>query len=114
MNSAQLIKRFKSQSEAARYRVDVFKTKLDEDAAHALIWSLDAFKSAAEIRVLGHVIDSLEGGNTVEQVLEGLIDRVLQGGKYPAQSTSPTSNLMEQYELAVYAELATYLKRYHN
>jgi hypothetical protein len=30
--------------------------------------------------------------------------------RYPAQSTSPTSNLMEQYEAAAYAEALDELK----
>jgi hypothetical protein len=47
---------------------------------------------------------------TIEQARETLLDRVMNKARYPAQSTSPTSNLMEQYEAAAYAEALEELK----
>jgi hypothetical protein len=41
---------------------------------------------------------------TIEQARDTLMDRVMGLARYPAQSSSPTSNLMEQYEAAAYAE----------
>jgi hypothetical protein len=47
---------------------------------------------------------------TLDQARDTLMDRVMNKARYPAQSTSPTSNLMEQYEAAAYAEALDELK----
>jgi predicted DNA-binding protein with PD1-like motif len=47
---------------------------------------------------------------TVANAVGHLTDRVMGLARYPAQSTSPTSNLMEQYEAAAFAEALDELK----
>jgi len=107
--SAKALKKFTAVAEQAQAQIDKFKADLDKDPAHALSWGLDAFHNAARLKVASMLVYGFtpkEGSPvyTVEQAVEFLTDRVMSKARYPAQSTSPTSNLMEQYEAAAYAE----------
>ncbi len=51
---------------------------------------------------LKQVLNAIEQGDNVVAIIT---DRVIHKAKYPAQSTSPTSNLIEQYELATWADI---------
>jgi hypothetical protein len=109
--SAKLLSKYQRQVEAETARITKFKAELDKDPAHALTWGLDAFRSAATLKVLNQIVGALEAGHAdVENIRSTLMDRVLHRSKYPAQSTSPTSNLMEQYELSACAELLSDLQ----
>ena len=108
--SIRLVTRLKRQAESAQASLDKFKEKFAQDPAYALEWSLDTFRQAAELRTLLACINDLESGATVEQMTHHLMSNVLHKSKYPPQSTSPTSNLMEQYTLAACANLLSYFK----
>ena len=109
---AYLIKRLESGIKAGQESIEVFAAKLVANPAHVLSWGTDAFKTAADLKIAKQVLNALNDGATVEQVKSTLMDRVLNRSKYPPQSTSPCSNLMEQYELAAYAELLSDLNMY--
>jgi hypothetical protein len=107
--SAKALKKFTAIAEAAQAQIDKFKVELDKDPAYALSWGNGVFQSAARLKVASMLVYGFtptEGAPvyTVEQAIEFLTDRVMSKARYPAQSTSPTSNLMEQYEAAAYAE----------
>jgi len=109
--SARLLSKYQRQVEAQQDRINKFKLELDKDPAHALTWGLEAFRSAATLKVLNQIVAALEAGNAdVDNIRSTLMDRVLHRSKYPAQSTSPTSNLMEQYELSACAEILSDLQ----
>ena len=109
--SAKLIKRFQSQVDSAQARLDKFTETFAKDPAYALSWGTDAFQAAAKLRVLKQILTALdEGDATAENIRSTMMDRVLHKSKYPAQSTSPTSNLIEQYELAACAEILSDLQ----
>jgi hypothetical protein len=113
--SAQAIKKFTAIAEQAQEQIDKFKAALDKDPAHALTWGLDAYQNAARLKVAQMLVYGFtpkEGSPvyTVAQARDFLTDRVLTKARYPAQSTSPTSNLMEQYEAAALAEALDELK----
>jgi hypothetical protein len=115
MMSAQALKKFTAVAEQAQEQIDKFKAALDKDPAHALTWGLNAFQAAARLQVAQMLVYGFtpkEGSPvyTVEQAVSFLTDRVINRARYPAQSTSPTSNLMEQYEAAAYAEALDELK----
>lgn len=107
--SAKALKKFTAMAEQAQAKIDKFQAEFSKDPAHALTWGLDAFQSAARLKVAQMLVAAFtprDGSQdyTVEQAIGYLTDRVMSKARYPAQSTSPTSNLMEQYEAAAYAE----------
>ena len=113
--SQKLLARFNSQAESAQRELDKFAVEFAQDPAHALSWSNGVFAKAAKLRVLKQVIGSLQETQNIETddvnfVKSCMMDRVLHKSKYPAQSTSPTINLIEQYELAACAEILSDLE----
>ena len=107
--SAKALKKFTAMAEQAQAQIDKFKVEFDKDPAYALSWGLTAFQSAARLKVAKMFVEAFTVGESgveynVEQAKGYLMDRVMSKARYPAQSTSPTSNLMEQYEAAAYAE----------
>ena len=109
--SDKLLARFQRKAEATQARLDKFSVDFAKDPAHALTWANDTFKNAAELRVLKQIVAALEDGTaTADNIRSTLMDRVLHKSKYPAQSTSPTSNLIEQYELAACADILSDLQ----
>jgi hypothetical protein len=115
MMSAKALKKFTAIAEQAQESIDKFKEQLDKDPAHALSWGLDAFHNAARLRVANMLVYGFtpKDGSpvyTVEQARDFLTDRIMSKARWPAQSTSPTANLMEQYEAAAYTEALDELK----
>lgn len=109
--SAKLLAKYQRQIDAVQYRLAKFQEAFSKDPAHALSWGTDAFKAAAELRVLQQIVTALQDGTaTVDNIRSTMMDRVLHKSKYPPQSTSPTSNLIEQYELAACAEIISDLQ----
>jgi hypothetical protein len=107
----KLLMRFQIQAEMAQDTLDKFTVDFAKDPAYALSWGTDAFAKAARLRVLNQIIAALEEGTaTVDNIRGTLTDRVLHKSKYPPQSTSPTSNLIEQYELAACADILSELQ----
>jgi len=107
--SQAALKRFTSMAETAQLQIDKFKEELDTDPWQALKWSTKLFEAVATLSVAKMIVYSFteragETVATIEEVRQLLMSRVLHRSKYPPQSTSPTSNLVEQYELAAYAE----------
>ena len=113
--TAKALKKFTAIAEQAQAQIDKFKLELDKDPAYALSWGNDVFQSAARLKMAKMLVNAFteREGNTVctiEQARDTLLDRVMLKARYPAQSSSPTSNLMEQYEAAAYAEALDELK----
>lgn len=111
---AYLIKRLESNIASYQESLDKFVEKFKADPAYTLSWGTATFQTAAQLNVAKMVLNALtaETPCSVQAVKETLMDRVLHKSKYPAQSTSPCSNLMEQYELSAYAELLSDLRYY--
>jgi len=107
--SEKAIKKFTAIAEQAQESIDKFKEQLNKDPAHALSWGLDAFHNAARLKVAQMLVYGFTPKDgttvyTVDQAVDFLTDRIMSKARWPAQNTSPTSNLMEQYEAAAYAE----------
>lgn len=103
--SQKVIARFRSMIDGNVDRIEKFKDSLSADPAYALSWSNDTFRAAALLTVLRQVVHNLENGASVDDIKNILSNRVMCLSRYPAQSTSPTSNLMAQYELSSCVEL---------
>jgi len=108
---SRLLTRFQRQVDSTQASLDKFALEFAKDPAHALTWGTDAFANAAKLRVLKQIVVALEDGNgNLDNIRSTLTDRVLHRAKYPAQSTSPTSNLIETYELAACADILSDLQ----
>lgn len=109
----KLLERFQRQAERETAVIEKFKVELDKDPAYALSWGCDVFASAAMLRILKQLINALEDEQTTtEDIKDHLMGHIMHKSRYPAQSTSPTSNLIEQYELAACARIVGDLPRY--
>ena len=102
--TAGFLKRVNSTIDSAEVKINKFKESFDKDPSYALSWSLEAFQAAATLKIAKQIKDALETGTTVKDVREHLTSRIMHKARWPAQSTSPTSNLTEQYEAAAMAE----------
>jgi hypothetical protein len=102
-----IVRRIRMDLERAQERIAKFSADIARDAAYALSWSTSVFEAAAEERVLKQVLRAIDEDQDVMAVLT---DSVLCKARYPAQSSSPTSNLIEQYELAALARVLSTLR----
>ena len=110
---SKLLERFQRQAERETAVIEKFKVELAKDPAYALSWGCGVFAAAAKLRILKQLINALEDEQTTsEDIRDHLMGHILHKSRYPAQSTSPTSNLVEQYELAACAEIVGELSRY--
>jgi hypothetical protein len=83
--------------------------KFAENPANAMSWGGTYFTHAAEYNAAVGVKQMFEDGYTVDAMRAVVMRDVMHKAKYPARSTSPTSNLMEQEELAASTKLLGYL-----
>lgn len=109
------LKKFSSVAQHAQEQLDKFREDLTKDPVHALKWGNSAFQAAARLSIAQMMVycftDHIDyPAQSVEEVRKMLLEKVTHRSKYPPQSTSPTSNLMEQYELAALAEALDDLK----
>ena len=102
----KLLKRFQLRAEMCQQSLDKWAEDFAKDPAHTLSWGTTAFENAARLRVLKQIIAALQDGTAnLENIRETMMSRVMHRSKYPPQSTSPTSNLIDQYELAACADI---------
>jgi len=115
MSSAKALKRFTAKAKSAQEQCDKFAAEFAKDPAHALSWSNNVFQEAARLKIaqmMVYAFTEREDGVvlTVAAAREVCLERIMNKARWPAQSTSPTSNLMEQFEAAAYAEALDELK----
>ena len=79
------------------------------DPLYALSWSKNAFDFAARRRVGQEFRAMVTTGYTYNEIVKSVTDAVVQGASYPEHSTSPTSNLAEDYLTAAWASLLSNL-----
>ena len=110
--SEKLLRRFQNQVDGLQSHLDKFAEDFARDPAYALSWSNDTFAAAAKLRILRQIITAIQQDTSVDadSIRATMMDRVLHKSRYPAQSTSPTSNLIEQYELAACAYVLSNLQ----
>jgi hypothetical protein len=117
--TANALKHFTEKAAHAQTQCDKFAKSFAEDPAFALTWGNSVFQHAARLRVaqmMVHAFTQRDGETmcTLDQARDTCLDRVMNKARYPAQSTSPTSNLIEQFEAAAYAEALDELKYMFN
>lgn len=113
-----MLSKFVRERESAQDELVKFQEAFQKDAAHALSWGTSVFIAAGKERVCDQLIQFIDGNASADPAVllanmtDLVLDKVLHRAKYPPQSTSPTSNLMEQYEMAAWADALTTLNNY--
>lgn len=101
------IERIMRKCDYAIQDMEMQRAKLIEglagDMLYALSWSKYAFEVAAKGDVMTQVRNAILSGVAKDVLIEHAQDQVASKAKYPAHSSSPTSNLAEQYTLAAWA-----------
>lgn len=106
---------FNRMSEQATTDLAKFSKSFGDDPCHALKWSLSAFEAAAKLEVAKSLIWSFTprvdwAPVTVAQATKQIENQLLNAARYPAWSTSPTSNLIDQCRLAALTEALDQLR----
>lgn len=83
--------------------LDKWAVKFGNNPGYALEWAEGIFETAAKFEVNEALIDWFSGDRSYEEIKAIVEQIVVDKAKYPARSTSKTSNLMSDYRLACYA-----------
>ena len=124
MTIETIIERLHERAKSERDALGVIQAEIAEPsfleggtALHFFSWSKDAFKTAARAKVFGRyaeVFMRLHEGRLTDVTMQDIVNEigraVHRAVVAPPQSTSPTSNLAEQYEAAAMAELLEFLR----
>lgn len=108
---ANLIRVLQSRIDSFDHTILEFKNKLEQDAGYAFKWGGDALAAATKRTTYRYLVAMIQHDATGERKLnptdirEWAMNEVLRKAKYPPQSTSPMSNLCEQYEAVAWAEI---------
>jgi hypothetical protein len=101
-----LLRRAKNDIEREKTRLTDFAKSMSENPVYALSWSKDVFAASAKGAVARELIKAFAVGATFEEWKEEARRNALRLARNPAMSTSPTSNLMDAYLGAAWAEAA--------
>lgn len=91
-------------------QIDKFREDIASDAAHALSWGDAVFQAAARVKVINQMTAAAATGMTTERLTATVMQIMTTKARYPSHSSSQTSNLMDQCELAAYAEILEMLQ----
>lgn len=83
--------------------------KFASDPAYTMSWGMTYFSHAADYKYALEVKKGFENGATAAGLASYFTRDLLHKAAYPARSTSPTSNLVEQEELRAVTKLVGYL-----
>lgn len=87
-------------------RLKKFAESMEKNPVYALSWSKDVFAASAKGAVARELMNAFAAGATYEEWKEEARRNALRMARNPAMSTSPTSNLMDAYLGAAWAEAA--------
>jgi hypothetical protein len=113
--NTRAISAFERWAQQAQSELDKFAKSFAESPSNALMWGTGAFESAARLDVAKSLIWSFTprvdwAPITVDQAISIVTDQLMNAARYPAHSTSPTSNLLAQYRISALTEALDKLK----
>lgn len=104
---AYALRSLESERASAQATIAEFAEKVQKDPAYQLSWGGAAFKAGASVKVLGLVLHHLGEGLPAATLLKHALREALRGARHStSRSTSCTSNLAEDCETEVWADLA--------
>lgn len=80
-----------------------------KDPYHTMSWGIDLFEVAAKHRVASWFKTQFEAGTSKEEMLAGATREMMYVASSVARSSSPTSNLMEDYTRTFWVKMVGYL-----
>ena len=92
--------------EQEKVAVANFAKEVQENPVYALSWSKGLIEVTAKAAVAKEMTSWFEAGRTYEGWINNAQKEALRKASSPAMSTSPTSNLMETYMTAAWADAA--------
>jgi len=103
MNKMKVEKFLDSRVALLQKNLEAFPEKFSENPAWALEWSEATFKEAAELAVLLDIKNDFKKllenpENSMEKYIEHLKDTIVRKAQWVFHSTSPISNLLEEYK----------------
>ncbi len=109
---AHLLKEMRQRVEEQVRAIRYLGAKLQDpartpfDLLRDLSWSKDEFRELGRAQVLTELLGALDAGVSARMIVAHCEREALRRAESPPQSTSPTSNLAEQYLCAAWAEAA--------
>jgi hypothetical protein len=107
-----LVAELDSKIKFVQSTLDKFRKYFDINPAHALEQSMQAFEAAGTLRLcqtlkqeIAEAVERGESETFLAQIQRHCQGKMYRGARWPTRSTSITSNLMEQCDLAAHAEL---------
>lgn len=105
-----LERRINSEIKSAQATIEKFKADMAKNgAAYAFSWGDGAMRAAAALSVWYQIQNNIGEGSNLRLLRDIAEQNVLQAARYPQKSTSDCSNLIEQYGLSAWAEVASFL-----
>lgn len=103
---AWLIRRALGAIEREETKLKEFAKSMSENPLYALSWSKDVFVVSANAAVAKELLKAFAAGATLEEWKEEARRNALRMARNPSMSTSPTSNLVDMYVGAAWADAA--------
>lgn len=103
---SRLIRRALGAIEREETKLKDFAKSMLENPLYALSWSKDVFAVSANAAVAKELLKAFAAGATLEEWKEEARRNALRMARNPSMSTSPTSNLVDAYLGAAWAEAA--------
>jgi hypothetical protein len=102
-----LIRRALGAIEREEKKLKDFAKSMSENPLYALSWSKDVFETSAKAAVAKELLRAFEMGATFEEWQEEARRNAMRLARNPSMSTSPTSNLVDTYVCAAWADAAS-------
>lgn len=102
-----LIRRAMGAIEREAKKLEDFAKSMSENPLYALSWSKDVFEISAKAAVAKELLKAFEMGATFEEWQEEARRNAMRLARNPSMSTSPTSNLVDTYVCAAWADAAS-------
>jgi hypothetical protein len=102
-----LIRRAMNDIEREVAKLKDFAKSMSENPLYALSWSKDVFDASAKAAVAKELVKAFEAGATFEEWQEEARRNAMRMARNPSMSTSPTSNLVDTYVCAAWADAAS-------
>lgn len=102
-----LLRRAMGEIEREAKTLKDFAKSMSENPLYALSWSKEVFEKSARASVAKELLKAFEMGATFEEWQEEARRNAMRMARHPAMSTSPTSNLVDTYVCAAWADAAS-------